>query len=473
MTAQHSTAQHSTAQHSTAQHSTAQRKFCLILHHFTVILFNFVALSLSGQTPTVRVCSKGTSGFDTYYNINGLEAEDTRLKLDNPTYFGAAGTFCDYNFTYIGMPNNTPITEAALNISGCHIYWNGWESNTYYSAAELTEIQSWLDNGGKIIAAGDDQNHSPIVSMLGLTAIDGGNSGGTSSRVSNNAISQDCFSEVSLNNAAVLNAHNISGFDNADVLGAITVLVQDQLTTPADTFPSMVLFPPYGFVMTDINMITNDGTPGLTSGPNLNNPNDTLLANLMCALASTCNGLPVDFTYFEAEQTAQHQVMLRWQTAMEDNNEGFVIERSAHGKQFEAIGFEAGQGNSHRLNAYSYVDDIPNLSGSICYRLKQMDYNGQFEYSNVVCINRQASSTNRLSVNPNPVQGKLYVSFKEASTPYQVDIIRSDGTVLLETFVAANQPEIELNLSHLPIGIYLIKATSQNGAISIQRIVIQ
>jgi len=93
--------------------------------------------------------------------------------------------------------------------------------------------------------------------------------------------------------------------------------------------------------------------------------------------------LPVELTKFEAD-VVRDNVQLSWTTATEINNEGFEIERSINGLEFNYIGYVYGNGNSTDIHNYEYIDDEVSKNITYYYRLKQMDYDGQFEYSSIV-----------------------------------------------------------------------------------------
>ena len=80
------------------------------------------------------------------------------------------------------------------------------------------------------------------------------------------------------------------------------------------------------------------------------------------------------------------KIILTWSTASELNNKGFYIERSADGRNWVEIGFVEGSGTTTQLNHYSFSDK--NVAGlKLFYRLKQIDYDGSYSYSNIVEIN--------------------------------------------------------------------------------------
>ena len=95
------------------------------------------------------------------------------------------------------------------------------------------------------------------------------------------------------------------------------------------------------------------------------------------------SALPVELTSFTGNYT-NNSVHLNWSTATEVNNQGFDIERN-HNSSWEKIGFVEGKGNSVIKNEYSFEDKNP-VGYKIQYRLKQIDNNGNFKYSDAIEI---------------------------------------------------------------------------------------
>ncbi len=98
--------------------------------------------------------------------------------------------------------------------------------------------------------------------------------------------------------------------------------------------------------------------------------------------------IPVELTSFAANVN-ENNVTLNWTTATELNNQGFDVERNS-GNGFEKIGFVAGFGTSSEIHTYSYVDGSLQ-EGTYTYRLKQVDFDGTFEYSDVVEVDVSCS----------------------------------------------------------------------------------
>lgn len=109
--------------------------------------------------------------------------------------------------------------------------------------------------------------------------------------------------------------------------------------------------------------------------------------------------VPIQLMDFSAA-LKETEVVLKWSTATEKNNKYFQIERSVNGTEFKPIGQVAGAGNSSTYHSYSYTDTKPERALAF-YRLKQVDNDDAFEYSNVITLyNRNGS---KFEIKPNPV----------------------------------------------------------------------
>jgi hypothetical protein len=156
--------------------------------------------------------------------------------------------------------------------------------------------------------------------------------------------------------------------------------------------------------------------------------------------------LPVTLVSFEAKSES-NQTKLTWKTTSETNNKGFEIERSADARTFERIGFVDGSGDTKENQFYHFTDLNP-LATSY-YRLKQLDYDGKFEYSRTIAVKRDNVA---ISIYPNPAQAELTVT--GAPGDEAVSVFAQTGKPVI---VNAKLSAGKLDVKDLKEGIYTIK----------------
>ena len=181
--------------------------------------------------------------------------------------------------------------------------------------------------------------------------------------------------------------------------------------------------------------------------------------------------VPVELTSFSA-QVSKGTAILSWKTATEINNSGFEVERSLDGKSFVKVGFISGHGTTAKVNTYSYSDELQN-AGEFYYRLKQIDFNGSYKYSEVVQATSIAPKSFSLSQNyPNPfnpstvINYDLPVASKVLLKVY--DILGNEVSTLVNKEEAAGSYKIVFNTmsssnhKQLSSGVYFYKIEAGN-----------
>jgi|GEM_PF-3764663 len=174
---------------------------------------------------------------------------------------------------------------------------------------------------------------------------------------------------------------------------------------------------------------------------------------------NNCQAMPVELISFSSE-IYNNNVVLNWSTAVELNNSGFDIERSYNGDDYKKINFIQGNGNSNSQLNYTFTDKNLN-SGLYKYRLKQIDYNGNFEYFNLdnsVSIGTPGKIT--LNQNyPNPFNPVTNISFEISSNAKISLKIYDLSGKLINTLISdieynSGYYSISFNGSNLSSGIY-------------------
>jgi len=175
--------------------------------------------------------------------------------------------------------------------------------------------------------------------------------------------------------------------------------------------------------------------------------------------------LPVELVAFNAMYN-NGVVDLSWTTASEINNSHFDVERSVDGEIWNAIGRVDGHGTSMEVLHYTAEDNLAGvaLSGNIYYRLKQVDFNGQYAYSPVRTVDI-ANVPNAISAYPNPATTQLnveWVSTSESNTTLRISNI-TGSTVYTENFSGVGAIHKQIDLSALPVGMYSVQLVSDKS----------
>lgn len=137
----------------------------------------------------------------------------------------------------------------------------------------------------------------------------------------------------------------------------------------------------------DINALTNECFTICINNYGTGSNNFNLTFGGTATLS--CTPLSVELWYFKGEITENNYNLLKWSTISELNNDYFILEKSTDMIIWENIAKVDGSGNSNEIIYYEYLDQ--NIIGNSIsfYRLKQVDYNGNYEYSNILSFNNQ------------------------------------------------------------------------------------
>ena len=199
---------------------------------------------------------------------------------------------------------------------------------------------------------------------------------------------------------------------------------------------------------------------GLTAGaitswiiPSCNNPGVSPVPSISV--------LPVTWLEFNIK-TSNEANQIFWSTAMELNNEKFIIERgSDNGDTWEIIAEQTGAGTSNEINKYEYVDLNP-IKGINFYRVKQVDYDGKFEYSvvgkalNTELVREFDLVSNKTSDFIIPV---LTFEMQEEET-VKLDVVGLNG-LTIKSVLLSTSGNLNVNVKDLKDGIYFVRVATR------------
>jgi hypothetical protein len=172
--------------------------------------------------------------------------------------------------------------------------------------------------------------------------------------------------------------------------------------------------------------------------------------------------IPVELTSFTAE-VGKDNVILRWHTATETNNFGFEVEKN-NGSGFDKISFIPGHGTTTEDQSYIYTDQKIG-TGTFSYRLKQVDYDGTYKYSEVINVVIDNPGEFYLGQNyPNPFNPTTTISYsipQDGLVTLKVyDVLGNEVKTLINEFQVAGTSEISFDGSALSSGVYYYQMIS-------------
>ena len=195
----------------------------------------------------------------------------------------------------------------------------------------------------------------------------------------------------------------------------------------------------------------NTATTGTTASGTVTSSTVTTFSPFTLASSTPANPLPIELLSFSG-RCNQQNVILKWSTATEINNNYFTLERNTDGMSWLAVGTVDGAGNSSSRLNYSFRDTEP-YNGIFYYRLKQTNFNGQFKYSAVIAIKNCKEKVSELSIYPNPGNGTfnlLFSGFKEQVQSVKIYNILGERVYYSQSYQSV------IDISDKPAGAYFV-----------------
>ena len=171
--------------------------------------------------------------------------------------------------------------------------------------------------------------------------------------------------------------------------------------------------------------------------------------------------LPVEYAAFNVSNNADQWAQLNWSTASELNAKEFSIERSTNGHAFTPVAMVAASGTKSTVSNYEHHDDIRELeAGNVYYRLKQVDFDGSYEYSDVRMIVKSSEERHGVVLMPNPATSEVTLLVEHTTQEVQEIILFDARGKRMKSYQAesdiSGSLELSINLEDLPSGMYYL-----------------
>lgn len=173
----------------------------------------------------------------------------------------------------------------------------------------------------------------------------------------------------------------------------------------------------------------------------------------------TNNFLPVELEYFRGQyDESSDQVNFEWRTASEFNNDYFEIEKSSNGLNFEPIGQISGYGFSEIPMLYDFEEKNPGL-GNFYYRLKQVDFDGNYDYSSIINLKIGNQLLGTVQLYPNPSTDYIFLEIPKIEKENALDlmIVNQAGQTVFQQSLPYFSDVEQIDISQLPTGFYFLK----------------
>jgi hypothetical protein len=438
----------------------------------TVSIIGAVTLSVYGN-----VFNNGTfnpsNGTVAFVGSSAQSLTSQPLTFNNVTFNNTAGV----NFNVSATVNNqVTLTNGIVNLGGNNLtlgsnagsigtlsYANGWLTNgsftRWYSNATTSA------GNARLYPLGTDTHYRPFSIWTPAT---GPNPGGTI-RVSHTDASttstvsvpdpsptpvivkrSDAFWRVVTGNSLAGGTYFIQGGGAGfGTVGALTDLRLMRASSVVGTNGGTAA----GSTVTNFNVIRTGLTFAELSGSSF----------YVGSINAAQTPLPVTLLSFTGEASADG-VLLKWATSMEKNFDHFEIERSADGVNYTYLASVTGRGSLTARTDYTYVDGTA-PAGRSYYRLRNVDLDATFDYSNVVAV--VVAGNGNLAIYPNPVTDKrITVKLPDSDAAGTLVLLDKMGTPVLQTSLTAGEQEIVLDDSLKP-GMYFARVIRTNSPVSL------
>lgn len=211
-----------------------------------------------------------------------------------------------------------------------------------------------------------------------------------------------------------------------------------------------------------LNWVTSGAIPTDVFSYEPVEPYTSYRANVSIGDENCANSLPIELVEFNGTNKGDYN-QLYWKTSTEQNSDYFEVQKSADGANFARIGQVEAAGTSLQARSYDFQDDQPYMGVSY-YRLKMVDRDGSFTYSNIVAIAIKLDDS--IAVYPVPAESSLTIVYDSNNTgTVTVNVVDAIGQLLVTRTEGVVQGfnNFQLDISQLPVGAYFINVVDDNG----------
>ncbi|MEL6254133.1 MAG: NPCBM/NEW2 domain-containing protein [Bacteroidota bacterium] len=409
---------------------------------------NWVGTPTNGWGPVEKDITNGGTG----------SGDGGPLTINGKTYQKGLGTHANAEVIYnLGGAYNTLLSDIGVDDGTCNAGSVGFEVYTdgtlAYSSPTMTQADDAISISIDVTG----------VNQLRLVVSDGGN-GITCDHADWGNIRLETVCADNQPPVTVFSAFPISGD------GPLTVSFDASATSDPENDP----ITSYSWDFGDGNSGTGpnpshiygvQGTFRATLTTTDNQGNSSI--NFVNINVGPVSIFPVEMVSFTASAFGE-AISLSWQTALEQNNEGFEIQRfNEINERFEKIAWVQGKGDTNDGHSYLFFDTEVRPGKLYTYRLRQVDLDGQFTYSDQVSAQLDGAGLSELKVYPNPLDQEvlhmelLGVEIKETVF---ISMFDNTGRLIIEQQLTKEEAEnrVSLEVGNLPGGIYSLRVSSSS-----------
>jgi hypothetical protein len=393
-------------------------------------------LTIGSSTVSLNGASQTINGNGpTFYNL--VINATTGVTLTCPAYVNNILTLTNGIVTTSSANLLTLALSASVSGGGTLSYISGPVANTWNGIANSKTYPIGKNGIYRPVTLSINNPTSPVISVEMFNSNSGGSAGS----------GLDKISEVRYYQATLISGSAVNGgtatlsYGSDDGVTTPSNLVVAQSSTQSGTYNTLGQSAVNGsFVTSTVNAYYPANGAYLLLGSTGGNP------------------LPVELMYFKASLVTG-SVLLNWATASETNNSHFEIQRSENGLLFTPLASVQGAGNSYKIINYSFTDDYLAYN-TMYYRLKQVDFNGNFTYSNIAAVS-MGYNAGSLVVYPNPAEASdLHIVFPSGvHSNVNVQVCDINGKCVYTKFAYVEGSTMNLDLNSASViktGLYVL-----------------